>query len=334
MKSVSNITFIYKMTAAMLVLGATFAMALVLGAADISLRDVWLALSSSMTSDAADIIRDIRLPREVAAVFVGAGLAVAGAIMQGLTRNPLADPGLLGLTAGANAALALTLVFFPVAGFMGLMISCFIGAAAGAALVFGISSMKRGGFSPFRIVLAGAAITAFLQAAAEGLGLYFHISKDISMWTAGGMVGTSWSQLKVIIPFILIGIIVSTYFSRQLTILSLNEEVAIGLGQKTRMIKAILFVVIIFLVGASVALVGNMTFIGLMIPHIVRFLVGTDYRFILPMSAVVGASFMLIADTLGRTIHAPYETPVAAIVAMLGLPFFLFIVNKGGKAFS
>ncbi|GAF08412.1 ABC-type Fe3+-siderophore transport system [Paenibacillus pini JCM 16418] len=119
-----------------------------------------------------------------------------------------------------------------------------------------------------------------------------------------------------------------------MTILSLSEEVAVGLGQKTGRVKAILFVVIILLAGASVALVGNMAFIGLMIPHIVRAIVGTDYRFIIPMSAIVGGAFMMLADTLGRTINAPYETPVAAIVAMVGLPFFLIIVRKGGKAFS
>jgi iron complex transport system permease protein len=183
-------------------------------------------------------------------------------------------------------------------------------------------------------VLAGAAVSAFLFAIAEGTGLFFKISKDVSMWTAGGLIGTTWGQLQVIAPFIAAGIVVSLFLSRQLTILSLNEEVAVGLGQRTAFVKTILFIVIILLAGAAVALVGNMVFIGLMIPHIVRVITGTDYRFIIPVSTLLGASFLLLADTLGRTIHAPYETPVAAIVAMLGLPFFLFIVRKGGKGFS
>jgi iron complex transport system permease protein len=151
------------------------------------------------------------------------------------------------------------------------------------------------------------------------------------MWTAGGLIGTSWEQLKVIIPFIAAGILIALYLSRQLTILSLNEEVAVGLGQKTRQIKAVLFMVVTILAGAAVAIAGNMAFIGLMVPHIVRAVVGTDYRFVLPMSAVFGAAFMLLADTLGRTIHAPFETPVSAIVYILGLPFFLLIVRKGGR---
>jgi iron complex transport system permease protein len=295
---------------------------------------VWLAIASNVTGDKISIIREIRLPREIAAIFVGAALSVSGAIMQGMTRNPLADPGLLGLTAGANAALAFTIAFIPSANYFWIMIACFIGSAVGAILVFGIGAMKRGGFSPFRIVLAGAAVSAFLFAIAEGIGITFKISKDVSMWTAGGTIGTSWVQLQLIVPFIVVGILIALYLSRQLTILSLSEEVAVGLGQKTIYVKSILFIVIIILAGASVALVGNMAFIGLMVPHIVRAIVGTDYRFILPMSAIVGATFMLFADTLGRTINAPFETPVAAIVAIMGLPFFLLIVRKGGKAFS
>ncbi|GAE29661.1 ABC-type Fe3+-siderophore transport system [Halalkalibacter hemicellulosilyticusJCM 9152] len=267
-------------------------------------------------------------------MIVGAALAVSGAIMQGMTRNPLADPGLLGLSAGANVALAVTIAFIPAANYFGVMIACFIGAAIGTIMVLGIGAMKRGGFSPFRIVLAGAAVSAFLTAIAEGIGLYFKITKEVSMWTSGGLVGTTWSQLEVIVPFVLIGCLLSLLLSKQLTILSLNEEVAVGLGQRTTQIKVVLFIIIVILAGATVALAGNMAFIGLMIPHIVRAIVGTDYRFILPMSIIFGASFMLLADIAARTISAPYETPVAAIVSILGLPFFLFIVRKGGRAFS
>lgn len=328
-----RIRFIYKLIGALLLFVAAFLVSVVFGAAETTVKDVWFALTPSGGGDKVTILREIRFPREVAAIVVGASLAVSGAIMQGMTRNPLADPGLLGLTAGANAALAVALAFSPSISYYGIMIACFIGSAVGALLVFGISSMKRGGFSPFRIVLAGAAVSAFLFAISEGIGLYFKLSKDVSMWTAGGMIGTTWNQLQVIVPFILIGIVVSIFLSRQLTILSLNEEVAVGLGQRTAFVKTILFIVIVLLAGAAVALVGNMVFIGLMIPHIVRAVVGTDYRFIIPISTMFGATFMLLADTLGRTINAPYETPVAAIVAMMGLPFFLFIVHKGGKGF-
>ncbi|HZH61687.1 MAG TPA: iron ABC transporter permease [Metabacillus sp.] len=328
------VPFLFKFFSAILVFICMFIVSMIFGAADISIKDVWLSLMSKVTNDEITIIREIRLPRELAAIVVGAALATSGAIMQGMTRNPLADPGLLGLTAGANAALAIMIAFLPSANYFWVMVSCFIGAAVGALLVFGIGAMKKGGFSPIRIVLAGSAISAFLYAIAEGIGLYSKVSKDVSMWTSGGLVGTSWSQLQIIIPVIIIGIMITLFFSKQLTILSLSEEVAVGLGQKTLQIKVILFIVIILLAGASVALVGNMAFIGLMIPHIARAIVGTDYRFIIPMSAIVGAAFMLLADTLGRTINAPFETPVVAIVAVMGIPFFLVIVKKGGKAFS
>lgn len=329
-----SLPFTYKWLVGLLCFAATFLVAMRFGAADTTLKDVWLALTSRSTDEHIALIQEIRLPREIAAAAVGAALAVAGAIMQGMTRNPLADPGLLGLTAGANAALAIAIALLPGAGYLAMAAACFLGAAAGAGMVFGIGALRRGGFSPLRMVLAGAAVSALLYAIAEGVALYFKISKDVSMWTAGGLIGMSWVQLQAVGPFIALGIVIALLLARQLTILSLNEEVAVGLGQKTNRIKALLFVVIVLLAGASVALVGNLTFIGLMIPHIVRAVVGTDYRYVLPMSAMMGASFMLLADTLGRTIHAPYETPVAAIVAIVGLPFFLFIVHKGGKAFS
>lgn len=329
-----NLPFTWKLIAGLLVLIAIFVIAMVFGAANTTLSDLWLALTSNVQGDKISILREIRLPREIAAIFVGAALAISGAIMQGMTRNPLADPGLIGLTAGANAALAVTIAWIPSVNYFGIMIACFIGAAIGAIMVFSMGTIKKGGFSPLRLVLAGAAVTAFLHAVSEGIGIYYKISKDVSMWTAGGLIGTTWGQLQIIIPVIVVGIIVAVFLSRQLTILSLSEEVAVGLGQKTMRIKAILFIVVIALAGASVALVGNMAFIGLMVPHIVRAIVGTDYRFIIPMSAICGASFMLFADTLGRTINIPYETPVAAIVALMGLPFFLIIVRKGGKAFS
>lgn len=329
-----RIPYSIKLGMSLILMIVLFGMALVFGAADTTLKDVLSALLSTTPNDQAIMLREIRFPREVAAALIGAALAVSGAIIQGMTRNPLADPGLLGLTAGANAALAFTLAFWPSVNYFGVMLACFAGAAVGAILVFGFSSFHPEGFTTLRIVLAGATISAFLYAIAEGIGLYFKISQQVSMWTAGGMIGTTWNQVLLIAPIVLIGITISLMCARQLTILSLSEEMALGLGQRVRLIKSILFVLVIILTGASVALVGNLAFFGLMVPHMVRAIVGTDYRFVLPMSAVLGAAFMLLADTVARTINAPYETPVAAVVAIMGLPFFLYIVRKGGQSFS
>lgn len=326
------ISFSYKFFIAVILFIFVFVLSMILGAAEVSIKDVWIAISTNINSDKILIIREIRLPREIGAIFVGAALAVSGAIMQGISRNPLADPGLLGLTAGANAALAITIVFMPSASYMVILISCFIGAAAAVFLVFGITAAKKNSFSPLRIVLTGSAVSAFLYAVAQGIQIYFKVSKDVSMWTSGGLIGTSWDQLAIIIPFIIVGITTAIALSRQLTILSLSEEVSVGLGQKTAIVKALLFVVVTLLTGASVALASNLVFLGLIIPHIAYFVVGRDYRFVISISAVFGATLMLFADTIGRIISAPYETPVVAIISVIGLPFFLFIVRKGGKS--
>jgi iron complex transport system permease protein len=325
-------SFVLKLILSIAVLAVMFGLAMLLGAKDVSLRELWLILANQGgDDDKISMLREIRYPREVAAVLVGAALAVAGAIMQGLTRNPLADPGLLGLTAGARASLALAIAVLPAMSYVGIMIVCFVGAALGMFLVIGIGSVKKGGMSPFRIVLAGSAVSAFLYAVADGISLLSKTSKEATMWTSGGLIGTTWGQVQAMSPVIIVAILVAMAMSKSLTILSLNEEAAVGLGIRTAYVKAVLYIMIILLAGASVALIGNMAFIGMMIPHIVRALFGTDYRTVIPMSAIWGATFMLMADTLGRTLNVPFETPVVAIMAVLGLPFFLFVVRKGVK---
>lgn len=316
----------------LLVLAVIVAISLCIGAANTSLQDVYQAIIGQEGGKHYAILREIRFPRIIAAIFVGSALAVAGAIMQGVTRNPLADPGLLGLTAGANASLAFMLALHPKSSYYMLILACFIGAGIGMILVYSIGASTKGGFSPLKLVLAGAAVSALLQAVAEGTGILFKIAKDVSMWTSGGLVGTTW-QVLIIVPFITLGLVIAFIFSRQLTILSLNEEVAVGLGQNTTLIKVMMMVVVVILAGSAVALVGNLAFIGLMVPHIVRALVGTDYRFVLPMSALIGGLLMVAADLLARIVNAPYETPVVAIISILGLPFFLLLVRKGGRQF-
>lgn len=314
----------------LILLAVTVTISLCVGAANTSIQDVYEAVVGQSGGKHYTILREIRFPRIIAAIFVGSALAVAGAIMQGVTRNPLADPGLLGLTAGANAVLALTMALIPNASYMMLIFACFVGAGIGMMIVYGIGASTKNGFSPLKLVLAGAAVSALLQAIADGTGILFQISKDVSMWTSGGLIGTTWQAL-MIVPFILIGLVVAFIFSRQLTILSLNEEVAVGLGQNTTVIKGIMMFVVVVLAGSAVALVGNLAFVGLMVPHIVRAIVGTDYRFVLPMSAIIGGWFMVTADFAGRMINAPYETPVVAIISIIGLPFFLLLVRKGGR---
>ena len=241
-----------KLIAGIIVFMGMFVVAMVFGAAETSIKDVWFALTTSMEGEKLSLLREIRLP--VRLRYSGRSRACglrrhhAGHYPQSAGGSRPARPYQRGecgacLHAGFHA------------GRHGIMVACFIGAAIGAVMVFGIGAMRKGGFSPLQMVLAGSAVSAFLYAIAEGIGIYFKISKDVSMWTAGGVIGTSWGQLQTIFPFILIGIIIAIVLSRQLTILSLSEEVAVGLGQNILAIKGILFVVIVLLAGTSVALV-------------------------------------------------------------------------------
>lgn len=328
----ASYTFLSKMLLSLILLFFIVLIALGYGAASTSFQDMYEAVIGKSGGQYYNILREIRFPRVIAAFFVGAALAVAGAIMQGMTRNPLAEPGLLGLTAGANLALSLALAFIPGISFLMIMFSSFIGAGIGMLSVLGISSTSRNGLSPLKLVLAGAAVSLFLQAIASSVSILFNVAKNVSMWTAGGLISTSWDAL-IIVPFIMLGLFIAILYSKQLTILSLNEELAKGLGQKTKLIKIILIFVVIFLAGTAVALIGNLTFVGLFIPHIVRKIVGADYRFIIPMSIIVGGIFMIGTDFISRMVIAPLEIPVVALVALVGLPFFLFLVKKGGRTF-
>lgn len=299
------------------------------GAADIVFSTVWEAVFHfNPESTQHQIIADLRMPRVLGGAMVGASFAVAGAIMQGMTRNPLADSGLLGLNAGAGFMLALCFAFFPGMAYSKLILMSFLGAAGGAVLIYGIGSIAKGGLTPLRLVLAGAALSALLSALSEGIALYFHISQDIAFWYAGGVSGTTWAQLKVMLPWFLAALLGAIALSRSITMLSLGDEIAKGLGQRTGLVKLGGTVVVLILAGASVSIVGAVGFVGLIIPHLTRFLVGVDYRWIIPCSAVLGSLLVVVSDLAARMIHPPYETPIGALIALIGVPFFLYLTRK------
>lgn len=302
------------------------------GAADIKLFTVWQAIfnfNPDLTQH--QIIQELRLPRAVAGAMVGACFAVAGAIMQGMTRNPLADSGLLGINAGAGFMLAFCFAFLPGLSFLDLMFFSFIGAGIGAGVVYGIGSLSRGGLTPVRLVLAGAAVQALLIALSEGLAIYYRIGQDLAFWYAGGLAGTKWLQIKIIFPWVAVGLIGAMLISRSVTLLSLGDEVAVGLGLKTRWIKLIGMIIVLMLAGAAVSIVGSIGLVGLIIPHLARYLVGVDYRWIIPCSAILGSLLIILADIGARMINPPFETPVGAIVVLIGIPFFLYLARKEGR---
>lgn len=299
------------------------------GAADIKIGVVWQALfyfDPQITDH--QIIWELRLPRVLGGAMVGASFAVAGAIMQGMTRNPLADSGLLGLNAGAGFALAICFAFFPGMPFMYIIMYSFLGAGLGATLVFGIGALAKGGLTPMRLVLAGAALSALLSALSEGIALLFRVGQDMAFWYAGGLAGTKWIQLKIMLPWITAAIIGAIILSRSVTLMSLGEDIARGLGQRTRLVKLACTIIVLILAGAAVAVVGAVGFVGLIIPHLTRKLVGVDYRWIIPCSAVLGSLLVVFADLAARMINPPEETPVGALIALIGVPFFLYLARK------
>ncbi|HBU85553.1 MULTISPECIES: FecCD family ABC transporter permease [Paenibacillus] len=317
------------LTGGILLLALGMALSISFGAADIKLGVVWQAIfnfNPDLTPH--QIIWEIRLPRILGGAMVGACFAVAGAIMQGMTRNPLADSGLLGLNAGAGFALAICFAFFPGMPYMYIILYSFVGAGLGVLLVYGFGAASKSGLTPLRLVLAGAAVSAMLSALSEGIALYFKIGQDLAFWTAGGVAGTKWSQLEVMFPWVLAALIAGIIISRSITLLSLGEDIAVGLGQRTGLIKLVGLVVVLILAGTAVSVVGAVGFVGLIIPHLTRKLVGVDYRWIIPCSAVMGSLLLVFADLAARMINPPYETPIGALVALIGVPFFLYLARK------
>lgn len=299
------------------------------GVADINLGIVWEALFAyNEANDQHVIIQELRLPRALAGALVGAAFAVAGAIMQGMTRNPIADAGLLGINAGASFVLVLVFAFAPWLPFKYIILYSFIGAGLGAGLVYGIAYFSKGGMTPLKLVLAGAVIGSLVSGLSQALSLLFQINYDLTFWSAGGISTAEWFQVSVMMPWIIAGLIVAMMISRSITILSLGEDIAAGLGQRTRLIKGIGTIVVMVLAGASVATVGGVSFIGLIVPHMVRYLVGVDYRWIIPCSAVLGGVLVIFADIGAKMVAIPYETPLGSIIAVLGVPFFLYLARK------
>ncbi|WP_315122024.1 iron ABC transporter permease [uncultured Clostridium sp.] len=274
------------------------------------------------------VIVNLRMPRVIASALVGASLAVSGAIMQGTTGNPLADSGLLGLNSGAAFALSICFALFPGMSYMQIILFSFLGAALGAGLVNGIASMGKGGQTPIRLVLSGAAVSTLLVALSQGIALYFNVAQSIMFWTIGGVAGSTWEQVRIMLPWIIGGLIGAVALSPSISILSLGQDVAKGLGINIKLVNALSSIVVLILVGASVSVVGAVGFVGLIVPHIARFFVGMDYKLIIPSTAVMGALLVVLADLVARTLSPPFETPIGAVISIIGVPLFLNLARK------
>lgn len=276
-------------------------------------------------------IREIRLPRALAAVFVGIFLAISGSIMQGMTRNPLADPSIMGVMGGAELAIACVFAFFPGTSYLFLLFASFVGAGMSAIIVFSIGSWTKGGLTPVKLALAGTAIGTMLGALSTTIAIRFNVARDLSFWYAGGVVGTKWSSIPFLMIVAIIGIFMAIAISKRINVLSMGEDIALGLGINVFWTKLLGALVVVILTGASVSIAGMIGFIGLIIPHITRFIVGSNYRLIIPCSGILGGLLLITADMLSRMINPPYETPVGAITSLIGVPFFLYLARREGR---
>ena len=301
------------------------------GTAGGSFRELFLAVFHGQDDfGMGRIMVEMRMPRALTAALTGASFAAAGAIMQGITRNPLADSGLLGINAGAGFAVAVISVCISMPSQICMAICAFCGALLAAVIVF-LLGVGKGHTDSLKLILSGAAVSALLTALSQGISITFSLSKDLSYWTAGSLSGCSWPQLKSMAVWLLTALLLSFLISGKLTILSLGEDRAVSLGLDVRKVYLLSLGITLLLAGGSVSMVGGVSFLGLIIPHITRIIVGADYRRILPASALGGAVLMVISDIAARMIHAPYDTPVGALISLIGVPvFLLFTYRKGG----
>ncbi|ERJ13246.1 FecCD family ABC transporter permease [Haloplasma contractile] len=276
------------------------------------------------------IITTSRLTRAVIALVIGSSLAIAGALMQALTKNKLASPSIFGINAGAIFFIVFSMSFFSVSSMEHYMWIAFLGASTSTIMVYLLASLGRDALSPVRIVLSGAAITALFVSLTQGLLVINSQNLEgVLFWLAGSVAGRSMDMLQPIVPYIIGATIVAFFLARPINILASGEDVAKGLGQNTTLIKLLSALVIIVLAGGSVAVGGAIGFIGLIIPHIARGLVGNDHRWIIPYCALLGASLLLIADVSARFIIMPREVPIGVMTALIGTPFFIHIARKG-----
>ncbi|SDJ31327.1 FecCD family ABC transporter permease [Billgrantia gudaonensis] len=275
------------------------------------------------------ILRTERLPRAAIAALVGASLAVAGALMQTLTRNALAAPSVLGINAGAMCFVVVASAIFALRSPLALVWVAFLGALVAALLVASLGRERSGGLSPVRLVLAGVAVTALFVSLAQGLLIVDQARfESLLLWLAGSVAGRGLEVMTPLLPFFVAAALLCLLLVRQLNLLALDDDVVKGLGQRTGRVKLLAGAVIIVLAGGAVAMAGMIGFVGLIVPHMVRALYGRDHRWLLPGCALLGATLLLVADTLARFLMPPQEVPVGVMTALLGTPFFLYLARR------
>ena len=302
---------------------------LAIGSRQVPFSEVVAAFTAYDGSDAHAIVRDLRVPRTGLGILVGASLGAAGALMQGTTRNAVAEPGILGINGGASLAVVIAISALGISSVPAYTGFALAGAAITSLLVFAIGASGRGGPTPVRLALAGA-VMASLTLSLTSAVLVFHTRTldEFRFWVVGSIAGRDEGVLLAVAPFAAAGLAIALLAGRSLNALSLGDEVARSLGEHVTRARAVGAAGAVLLAAAAVAAAGPIAFLGLIVPHVARALVGPDYRWVVPYSAVLGASLLLAADVIGRIVARPGELEVGIVTALLGAPFFIWIVRR------
>ncbi|GII92698.1 FecCD family ABC transporter permease [Sinosporangium siamense] len=305
-------------------------LSIAVGANPVGPAGVWQALTAPTGSESDIVIRSLRVPRTALGVVAGIALGVAGALMQGHTRNPLADPGLLGVTQGAAFAMVASILLLNVTGMSTTILFGLAGALLASVGAFALGTAGgRGGSSPVTLALAGTAVSAFLYALTSALVLLDEQAMNVfRFWQAGSIEGRGEAVVWQVLPFVAAGLVLAFANAPGLNTLSLGEDVARSLGQNIALTRAVGIAAITLLTAAAVAAAGAVAFVGLMVPHMIRPLAGPDNRWLLPYSGLLGAIMMLVADVVGRVVALPGELEVGVVLALLGAPFFVALVRR------
>ena len=327
MKQSKKHTIIFVICSLLLLIGG-LVLAVRLGSVHISFSDIWNSIFNYEEVLELMLVRDVRIPRALSVLMTGGILGVTGAMIQGVTRNPIAEPSILGVSQGATLVIAIFYAMGIGVTTKNVMIASFIGALLTGLIVLAFISKKANNNSIARILLAGTAMSTFFLSLTTVVGLLSNQSQMIGFWVSGGFRNASWADFKLVFIVGIIGLLIAILLSGKINILSLGDDVAIGLGENPEKIRFIILMLMIPMSAAAVAVGKNIAFVGLIVPQIVRKLLGEDYRRNIPCSFLLGAVLLTYADILARMMFDPYETPIGVFTALVGIPFFISVARK------
>jgi iron complex transport system permease protein len=321
---------------ALIILFSLIALAIVailsisLGSVSIAIKDIIEVLSGGGANISRGIILDIRLPRIILAVLVGANLSVSGALLQSVMKNPLADPGLTGVSSGASLMAIIVMMYFPQF-YAILPLAAFLGGVLSCIIIYFLA--WKDGIDPIRIILAGVAVNAMLGGGTSVISLLNSEKiQGVLLWLNGSLAIRGWKEVRLILPYSIVALVLSAFCAKGANLLNLGDDAASSLGVEVNRTRILISMVAVLLAGISTAAVGIIGFVGLVVPHICRLIIGSNYKYLIPMSTILGALTLLAAEDLARTVAKPIELPVGVFMAVIGGPFFLFLMRRGKKA--